>query len=662
MPEGWILDVEPGYKGLTILLVDKDSNIHRISYNVLFLGYIMSVGDTDPNLLAKDIAGLEGVIDSWVEEWLKPPYYRSREYIVVFSVESIRQLYKVYSLVRRTGYGHIVNDYPNPLIETLWRNGLRPSTRIWIDSYRARVLEDGNSIDYVSPPFITLKFKLLKGRRRIYSINEEPNGIEIIANDEIVYRGSLDKGIELLGELGGHIGLASIVEKKYLDMVYPGLLDNITPIWINDETMFTDIHGLIEWSRLSYIPIKLLSDVSIGNVLTTIEALEARRRKYLVIRGYGRTEPWRSIKDFIQYDRGGTVYTPKPGVYWRVCQIDFCSLYPSIIARYNISGETVDNPYCRDYIEPPGASHKVCIDHRGLVADVMEQLVSRKEAIRDLIKSSRASCSIEILSERMKAIKWILVASFGYLGYRNSLFGSIMAHETVTSIDRYIMAIARQAVESYGYRVVHVLVDSLFIDNYGRPMDCSIVNKIVEEATGFKTRIEAEYTWLAIPSSKRGFGYSNKYFGRLVNGSLKIKGLYCVKKDTPPLIRNAQLEALEVLRKASNPNEYMGRLSKIIEIKEKYRRIIESGRIDIEKLVIIRNVGKEKPGSRYAGVKVLEQLDHQPPRIAYIVAPRRKYVPIENNPEKYSKKYYVELLEKAFKEIMIRSAQPGHSQ
>ena len=659
--EGWILDVEPGDKGLSILVVDIDSNLHTINYNVLFQGYIMPIGDIDPELLARDIAGLDEVIDAWVEEWFKPPYYRSKVPIIVFSIDSMGLLYKVYSIVRRIGYGYIVNDYPHPLIETLWRYGLKPSTKVWIGDNRVRVLEDSNSIDYTPPPFITLKIKLLRGNRKIYSINEEPDGIEIIVNDEIVYRGSLGKGIELLEELGGHIGLASIVEKKYMDMVYPGLLNSVAPIWINVDSMFTGIHGLIEWSRLSYIPVRLLSDASIGNVLTTIEALRARKRKYLVIRGHGRIEPWRSMRDFIQYDRGGTVYTPKSGLYWRVCQIDFCSLYPSIIAKYNISGETVDDPYCRDYIEPPGSGHKVCIDHRGLVADVMEWLVSRKEAIRDLINSGRSICPKEILNERMEAIKWILVASFGYLGYRNSLFGSIMAHETVTSIDRYIMAIARRAVEEYGYRVIHVLVDSLFIDNYGKSIDCNIVNRIIEDATGFKARIEAEYTWLVIPSSSHGFGYSNRYFGRLVNGILKIKGLYCVREDTPPLIKDAQLEALKILGKVDNPDKYREALKEIMEIKEKYRELIESGRVPIEKLVIIRNIVKDKPRSRHPGIKILEQLDYQTPKVAYIVAPKRKYVPIENNPVKYSKKYYIELLEKAFKEIMIRSAQPGHS-
>ena len=124
--EGWILDVELGDKGLSILVVDIDSNLHTINYSVLFQGYIMPIGDVDPELLARDIAGLDEVIDAWVEEWFKPPYYRSKVPIIVFSIDSMRLLYKVYSIVRRMGYGYIVNDYPHPLIETLWRYGLKP--------------------------------------------------------------------------------------------------------------------------------------------------------------------------------------------------------------------------------------------------------------------------------------------------------------------------------------------------------------------------------------------------------------------------------------------------------------------------------------------------------------------------------------------------------
>lgn len=49
-------------------------------------------------------------------------------------------------------------------------------------------------------------------------------------------------------------------------------------------------------------------------------------------------------------DRGGMMFQPAPGVCERVYQIDFTSLYPSIIVKHNLSPETVEHP------ERPGSS------------------------------------------------------------------------------------------------------------------------------------------------------------------------------------------------------------------------------------------------------------------------------------------------------------------
>ena len=38
------------------------------------------------------------------------------------------------------------------------------------------------------------------------------------------------------------------------------------------------------------------------------------------------------------------IFQPEPGVYEKVHQIDFTSLYPSIIVKYNLSPETSEHP------------------------------------------------------------------------------------------------------------------------------------------------------------------------------------------------------------------------------------------------------------------------------------------------------------------------------
>ena len=52
----------------------------------------------------------------------------------------------------------------------------------------------------------------------------------------------------------------------------------------------------------------------------------------------------RNISELRASDKGGMIFQPEPGVYEKVHQIDFTSLYPSIIVKCNLSPETIEHP------------------------------------------------------------------------------------------------------------------------------------------------------------------------------------------------------------------------------------------------------------------------------------------------------------------------------
>jgi DNA polymerase, archaea type len=54
-------------------------------------------------------------------------------------------------------------------------------------------------------------------------------------------------------------------------------------------------------------------------------------------------EAIRNISEMRALDKGGMIFQPEPGVYEKVHQIDFPSLYPSIIVKYNLSPETIEH-------------------------------------------------------------------------------------------------------------------------------------------------------------------------------------------------------------------------------------------------------------------------------------------------------------------------------
>ena len=61
------------------------------------------------------------------------------------------------------------------------------------------------------------------------------------------------------------------------------------------------------------------------------------------------------------------------------------------------------------------------------------------------------------------ALKWLSVVSYGRLGYANSTFGRINAHEVVSFIGRKMLLRTKEIIEDHGFTLLHIYVDSLFI-------------------------------------------------------------------------------------------------------------------------------------------------------------------------------------------------------
>ena len=86
----------------------------------------------------------------------------------------------------------------------------------------------------------------------------------------------------------------------------------------------------------------------------------------------------------------------------------------------------------------------------------------------------------KIYEVRYSALKWILVTSFGYLGFNNAKFGRIDAHIAVCAFDRQVLLLAARIAERLGFRVLHGIVDSLWIKKETKSSD-NDGSKLVDE-------------------------------------------------------------------------------------------------------------------------------------------------------------------------------------
>lgn len=636
----WVLDARPTNGGVEVLSVGDDGALNRSLVRTTFPLYILPK-EVDPNRLAEDMMNYPGVVRAVTQDWFIPPWYSTKATVVKAEVADLRTWHVIRRRTEALNIGDVVNTYPHPLTQALLDAGMNPCSLIDLDTLRT--VEDLNDPTYPTPTLNVLELILEDWAGPIDCSEGIPDRFVLRFNGEVIEEGPLR-------DLSGY---ADMFRKAHV-LTYSGDLRVITeivpeakdvPVKVKATNNLVGIHGLIEWCRISWVPLSDVEGSPIGKVLTTVEGLEALRRRYLIPERPARAEVLRPLNELASVDRGGLVLTPEPGVYFNVAQLDFNSLYPTIIAKHNISPETVNRPRCRRYFTVPEVGHRVCLDKEGLVASVLNKLVKRratiKEAMKHLPKNSRLR---NVLDERQSALKWVMVASFGYLGYRNSRFGRIDAYESVTALARHIANLAITIAESLGFKVIHVLVDSVFVTKDGATEDDYVeLAKAIEAATGIRMKLEAVYDWVVFPPTREGAGAPNKYFGRLRNGEIKAKGVWSISKTYPRIVRMAAEDAVRVLARARTPKEFAVALRDAVNAIQNWARKVMENDVLPELLVIERKLRKVPLDSTRPHVRAARTVNASPGTIVrYVMAATPYSVAVGFHG--YSRAYYARKL------------------
>ncbi len=181
------------------------------------------------------------------------------------------------------------------------------------------------------------------------------------------------------------------------------------------------LQGLFEVSRLCRMPFHTSMRASIGKCLSSLQFYYASKKDILIPWKPKIAEDFKSGYNLLLADRGGLVLEPLPGAFDHVGELDFASLYPSIIRKFNISVETVNCNCCRDLpSENPqknddsknsfeGLDIHVCGKENGIVADSLGPPLDKRveyKRLRDTTDNKRLK---QIYNERAGSLKWILV-------------------------------------------------------------------------------------------------------------------------------------------------------------------------------------------------------------------------------------------------------------
>ncbi len=356
----------------------------------------------------------------------------------------------------------------------------------------------------------------------------------------------------------------------------------------------TEVAGLLELSRLSKVPVQKMARTSPGSAISMMQLDRALTDGILVPWKKGEPERWKTAWDLLVADKGGLVYQPITGLYEGVAEIDFASMYPAMMVHHNISPETVDCACCPENVAPE-IGYSTCRHRDGLVTRTLRPILLRRQALKRLRGQSSGPVRARY-DHRQNALKWILVTCFGYLGYKNARFGRIEAHETVTAYAREKLLTARALAESRDFRVLHAIVDSMWIVKPGAT-EAEVLDlcRAIQGAVGIDINLEGFYKWVSFLPSRvdPAVSVANRYLGAFRTGELKLRGIDLRRSDTPPLVAEAQQRMVEILGQADDLAGFAARIPRVLEVFAEYAWRLREGQVRLEDLTIKRTVSKE---------------------------------------------------------------------
>jgi len=367
---------------------------------------------------------------------------------------------------------------------------------------------------------------------------------------------------------------------------------------LHDAFLFGDygLDGLFEMARLAQMPIQRVARTSTGTCLTSMEISTAYRERILIPSVKRESEMFQPLDQLPIADKGGLIFQPVLGLHEQVAELDFASMFPSLMNRFNVSAETLGCACCPETLaRVPELGLTICQKRRGLVPQTLAPVIAKRIKLKEKIRSLPPGSKRDRYKRLASCGKWIGVVSFGYMGHNNAIFGNITAHQAICAFARDRLLMAKEIAEARGFRMLHAIVDAIFVQKRNaREEEYTELTHAISEATQLRIDIEGIYHWVAFLPSRQDpqLPVANRYFGVFKDGEVKLRGIEARRADTPSFIKNAQEELLGVLAGATNRKEFQARIPQVIEMTCGYLDQLRSGQVSFEELAITQSLSR----------------------------------------------------------------------
>ncbi len=432
------------------------------------------------------------------------------------------------------------------------------------------------------------------------------------------------------------------------------------------------LSGLIDISRITGIPMQECSRLSPGSAITALQINHALRENMIIPWKRYNAENWKTAEDLLKADRGSLVLEPKVGIHENIYELDYVSLFPNIMVNNNISPETVLCKCCLDSRKRvPFIGYNICEKSTGIVPKVLKPLIERRMEYKK--RKKELNKKYKLLSDdyenKQNILKWLLVTSFGYMGFNKAIFGKIECHESITAYARDILLRTIELADDMEFEIIHGIVDCLWVKPLGSKEPEELC-KIASKDIGINLELKSKFNWIVfLPNKTNSAGSANRYYGLMENGELKIRGIEIRRSDSPQIIKNLQKDILTKFAEAKNISEFYLKIPDSIDILKNYVNRIYSKDVNLEDLIFQINVSREydhyiKFSNHLAALRQLkkEGIDMKPGQnVRYVITDsrtkdynKRVILPefIDDNTKYDAAKYYQYLL-KATESILL---------
>ncbi len=294
------------------------------------------------------------------------------------------------------------------------------------------------------------------------------------------------------------------------------------------------------------IQISALSGLPADQVIAA--AVGFRVDNYLMMETHalGQLIPSRLEQPIIPY-RGAIVLEPKVGLHDNVASVDFSSMYPSLMIKYNISPDTlVTGSEKEDTFEVPEVKHRFRKHPPGFYRIVLTKLIEARKATKTELKRTPTTDSrYPLLKAREKAVKVMTNAVYGYAGWAGARWYSKEVAESAAAMGRETIHRAIEIAKNLGLTVFYGDTDSLFV-NYDEKLVQRFQNEI-DRQLGLEINLSEVYKRILFTEAKK------KYAGLRTDGQVDVVGLEAVRGDWSNLARDVQNNVLRLVLEDANP-------------------------------------------------------------------------------------------------------------